>query len=58
MALELLAEGHAAALESSIAPHTPEQTGIIERYFRTLKEECVWLHTFTDFTYVRREVIA
>ncbi len=41
-----------------ITPYTPEQNGIIERFFRTLKEECVWLHNFTDFTHARREVIA
>jgi len=41
-----------------ITPYTPEQNGIIERFFRTLKEECVWLHNFTDFTHARREVLA
>jgi putative transposase len=25
-----------------ITPYTPEQNGIIERFFRSLKEECVW----------------
>ena len=40
-----------------ITPYTPEQNGIIERFFRTLKEECVWLHNFTDFTHARREVM-
>ena len=28
-----------------ITPYTPEQNGMIERWFRTLKEECVWLQT-------------
>lgn len=29
-----------------ITPYTPEQNGMIERFFRTLKEECVWRHRF------------
>ena len=31
-----------------ITPYTPEQNGMIERFFRTLKENCVWLHRFKD----------
>ena len=27
-----------------ITPYTPEQNGMIERFFRSLKEECVWQH--------------
>ena len=26
-----------------ITPYTPQQNGMIERFFRSLKEECVWL---------------
>ena len=29
-----------------ITPYTPEQNGMIERWFRSLKEECVWLNRF------------
>ena len=29
-----------------ITPYTPEQNGMIERFFGTLKAECVWLHRF------------
>ncbi|MDQ5851027.1 MAG: IS3 family transposase [Chloroflexota bacterium] len=29
-----------------ITPYTPEQNGMIERWFRSLKEECVWQHQF------------
>lgn len=29
-----------------ITPYTPEQNEIIERFFRSLKEECIWQHTF------------
>lgn len=32
-----------------ITPYTPEQNGIVERWFRSLKEECVWLHLFDTF---------
>jgi len=27
-------------------PYTPEQNGITERFFQSLKEECVWQHSF------------
>jgi putative transposase len=33
-----------------ITPYTPEQNGLVERFFRSLKEECVWLHNFGSFT--------
>jgi len=29
-----------------ITPYTPEQNGMIERFFRSLKEECTWQHNF------------
>jgi putative transposase len=32
-----------------ITPYTPEQNGLIERWFRSLKEECVWQHQFHSF---------
>ncbi len=31
-----------------ITPYTPEQNGMIERFFRTLKEECIWHHRFAS----------
>ena len=31
-----------------ITPYTPEQNGMIERFFGSLKAECVWLHRFQD----------
>jgi len=37
-----------------ITPYTPEQNGMIERFFRSLKEECVWQHQFHSFTDARR----
>jgi len=39
-----------------ITPYTPEQNGIVERFFRSLKEECVWQHQFHSFTEARRTV--
>jgi putative transposase len=36
-----------------ITPYTPEQNGIIERFFRSLKEECVWQHNFASFVEAR-----
>lgn len=29
-----------------ITPYTPEQNGMIERFFRTVKEECIWHYRF------------
>lgn len=39
-----------------ITPYTPEQNGIIERFFRSLKEECVWQKPFKTFAEAKREV--
>ena len=39
-----------------VTPYTPEQNGMIERVFRSLKEECVWLQNFADFDEAKREV--
>ena len=37
-------------------PYTLEQNGIIERFSRSLKEECVWQQTFQTFEEARRFV--
>lgn len=39
-----------------ITPYTPEQNGVIERFFRSLKEECVWQHNFRSFTEARQAI--
>ena len=39
-----------------ITPYTPEQNGLIERFFRSLKEECAWQHHFGGFDEARREI--
>ena len=39
-----------------ITPYTPEQNGMIERFFRSLKEECVWQHNFVGFIEARAAI--
>ena len=39
-----------------ITPYTPEQNGLIERFFRSLKEECVWQHNFGGFDEARSKI--
>jgi putative transposase len=39
-----------------ITPYTPEQNGLIERFFRSLKEECAWQHNFSSFDEARSKV--
>jgi putative transposase len=39
-----------------ITPYTPQQNGLIERFFRSLKEECVWQQTFESFAEAQRAI--
>ncbi len=39
-----------------ITPYTPQQNGLIERFFRSLKEECVWQHQFCSFEEARQRI--
>ena len=39
-----------------ITPYTPEQNGLIERFFRSLKEECVWQQHFESFEEARQHI--
>lgn len=34
-------------------PYTPEQNGLVERFFRSLKEECIWQHRFESLSQAR-----
>lgn len=36
-----------------ITPYTPEQNGLCERFIRSFKEECAWLHRFQDIREAR-----
>ena len=47
---------HYRLRQEYITPYTPEQNGMIERFFRSLKEECVWLQRFTSYTHARRAI--
>ena len=38
------------------AAEAARKHGLIERFFRSLKEECVWQHTFADFAAARRAI--
>ena len=44
------------AHQEYITPYTPEQNGMIERFFRTLKEECIWLYNFKDQDHAFKEI--
>jgi putative transposase len=39
-----------------IRPYIPEQNGMIERFFRSLKEASVWLRSFRSFREAQREI--
>ncbi len=41
-----------------ITPYTPEQNGLIEHWFRSLKEACVWQHTFERYAEAKLAVRA
>ena len=45
-----------ACAQEFITPYTPEQNGMIERFFRSLKEECVWQHNFAGFVEARAAI--
>lgn len=41
-----------------ITPYTPEQNGLIERWFRTLKSECLWLKQYETVEEARWAIAA
>ena len=42
--------------QESITPYTPQQNGLIERFFKSLKQECLWLHRFRSFADPKRAI--
>ena len=38
--------------------NTPKGNAVVERFFRTLKEECVWQHKFNNFEEAEKAVAA
>jgi len=55
---ELCSPAICTCMPSKDSPYTPEQNGMIERFFKTLKEECVWLHRFRDRDHAFAEIAA
>ncbi len=43
-------------IQEFITPYTPEQNSMIERFFRTIKEECIWHHNFTTIKEANRVI--
>jgi putative transposase len=41
-----------------IPRRSPEYNGVVERFFRTLKQECVWLHQFESFAAAEKVILA
>jgi len=37
-------------------PYTPEQNGLIERFIRSLKEECIWQQRFESLAHAQRAI--
>jgi putative transposase len=39
-----------------VTPYSPEQNCLIERFIRSLKEECVWQHRFESISHARNVI--
>ncbi|MRH77613.1 transposase [Spiribacter sp. C176] len=40
-----------------ITPYTPERNGLMERFFRSLKEGCIWQHQFEPLAHARQVIV-
>ena len=49
--------GQYGLTQEFITPYTPQQNGMIERFFRSLKEECIWLHNFEGVEDAREKIL-
>lgn len=49
--------GHFGMNSSPCFVRTPEGNGVIERFFRTLKENCLWKEPFTDIESMRMRLL-
>jgi putative transposase len=47
-----------AITQEFIPRYSPEYNGVVERFFRTLKQECVWLHHFESFAEAESIIMA
>ena len=54
----LIDSHHVVQKTGHLSPYTPQQNGLIERFFRSLKEECVWQHWFGRFEEARQKINA
>ena len=49
---------HGLSLDLTCRGINRRPIGLIERFFRSLKEECVWQHLFSSFAAARRAIAA
>ena len=42
-----------ALQQEFITPYSPEQNGLVERFIRSLKEECAWQYRFKSISHAR-----
>jgi putative transposase len=58
LAKKFMAESRFFRIEQRfIPPREPENNGMIERFFRTLKEECVWQTNFESFAEAEKAIV-
>ena len=48
--------GQYGLVQEFITPNTREQNGLVDRFIRSLKEECVWQHSFESIDDARASI--